>query len=1125
MNVAALLQDSPSDDHRRRLPHRDRDPQPPPQQLPHPIPQHLPPPPHHSPTQDRLYDRDRERLPPPLSHISPRDQHLPPPPSHHSTPAPRHPHPPSPHHAYPPQDYPPVQRAPLPPSSSFLHDPYEPRHRRPPQEHFLLPHDLSQQHHHHGPPSALGPPGPPQPYLLEPRSSGSLPPLQRGPPPPPPLMQHHHHAHTLPSTPSAMYMPPPARPAPLHIAPPGPHKLSPPGPGAPLSHSHSTIPLYPTPVGPALTQIPGPGRQHSPPPPGYMEPSPMYAGGAPPRGRALDFGGGSPAMGSLPRPAPFDERERDRGPRTQAPAGLGTPLGSGHALTAGTSTNMSAGMMGARQPQILSGPGAVGLGAPSASGRDRDREREREKDRVGGGAGESAGGRRERERQQMNNRERERERDWPREVEGPWMMQGAAAPMDAERERDRERYLKQAQMREPPRGEQMWSRFVRMVGSGDDERERGMMNEAERDERERYMEAEEARMREAREADGRWDVREDRWMVPRERHPAKEKDPREKERERERDDRRIGRPGTGREEQAEERERAAREGEGAWAKDLERGREREQRERAQRERERDDVDAMRAQRQAHPSAPQHVHLHHHHHPELISSNSAHSSTSLSSSFAGGPQQSHALGSKASQVPPTNTGGGHSGVGPGDLQPFPMPQERLQQQQQSGPPFRQGPSQMANGSSPGSSLSMPPHQYPHPHVLPQHPQSGGHMHPPSQPHPHAYGTSPFGFPQHRRTPPPVFHPSVSSSGPLFVHPRTPSPPIPPRQLPPLHLGTFVHPRTPFPYLDFPEPGADLREIRVTILLPSAALPPACPAHPRIWGGAPIPALGPAAAPHRPHPLELQRLRRVYTDDSDLFLCALHAGLVSWRGTARARGAGQDLRLELRLTREARYKGGRGAAYGRAVEERADAVEDDGRSLMSAGWGNSHDGAGIEVLGAEFVQAGTARAMGVRNRAQRLLEYAERRTVLCGYPPHARKRRRVDSSWDSAVRLAADRWDRELCAKRTITFGGAGLTEIGFKHGGVEVKGVLFAQVAPGSDVVCAHKRKRAHSPAADVRDADGDCQPADAPFADIEQSPISERVPSKSNIKAVPPPVEPLPSDPMEQPSVTAMTSS
>ncbi|EEB87643.1 hypothetical protein MPER_14946, partial [Moniliophthora perniciosa FA553] len=43
------------------------------------------------------------------------------------------------------------------------------------------------------------------------------------------------------------------------------------------------------------------------------------------------------------------------------------------------------------------------------------------------------------------------------------------------------------------------------------------------------------------------------------------------------------------------------------------------------------------------------------------------------------------------------------------------------------------------------------------------------------------------------------------------------------------------------------------------------------------------------------------RRIYTDDSDPFLCALHAGFVTWSGARKARELKLDMCLRLRVVR--------------------------------------------------------------------------------------------------------------------------------------------------------------------------------------------------------------------------------
>ena len=269
-------------------------------------------------------------------------------------------------------------------------------------------------------------------------------------------------------------------------------------------------------------------------------------------------------------------------------------------------------------------------------------------------------------------------------------------------------------------------------------------------------------------------------------------------------------------------------------------------------------------------------------------------------------------------------------------------------------------------------------------MPMHP---GQHHPHLHPHGHPLAGTPLGF-QHRRSPqPPSFAPPPQQSQLQISHSQThtPRPPLPPT-LPPLHLGTFVYPRTPFPFVDFPRappeatpgPGVpvgladkEVREIHATILVPCTFLPLRAPRHPALWGGAPIPSFNPLfASPQlvhhlqsgmpygfrRPHPFELDGVRRVYTDDSDLVLCALHAGVVSWASVRAAKRDGRDLRLEVRLTREARFVGGFGARLvgGDGDVSMQGGEEEDVDSMLSYGWGNSHDGSGVEVLKAEFVK---------------------------------------------------------------------------------------------------------------------------------------------------------------------------
>jgi hypothetical protein len=198
---------------------------------------------------------------------------------------------------------------------------------------------------------------------------------------------------------------------------------------------------------------------------------------------------------------------------------------------------------------------------------------------------------------------------------------------------------------------------------------------------------------------------------------------------------------------------------------------------------------------------------------------------------------------------------------------------------------------------------------------------------------------------------------------------PPPPLPPPpSLPPPPLLPSSLPPMPSPSsLSFKD-----KEVitHVTILLPSSSLPLIKPSKPRLWGGCVSPntfgVVGMGIGP------------RVYTDDSDVFLCALHSGHVSWSGARRARAEGRDLKVELRLWRLTvstaldgeggggdvesggggeviRFTGGWGERYlgGIGMGGTGD-EEDDGRGLCSASWGVTHDGSAMEVLSARFVE---------------------------------------------------------------------------------------------------------------------------------------------------------------------------
>ncbi|KAH9930220.1 uncharacterized protein B0H18DRAFT_143395 [Fomitopsis serialis] len=570
-------------------------------------------------------------------------------------------------------------------------------------------------------------------------------------------------------------------------------------------------------------------------------------------------------------------------------------------------------------------------------------------------------------------------------------------------------------MQGPPPGQaqpHLWSRFAQPRTAEpyvEDERERRVMLEMEmerermreeakfreRRERERYAD-EEARAREAR--DGAEAEKGRRTQA------SKEKMAREKE------ERRL----ITREEHMEQERK--------WLREQERERERErvQRERADMER-----------RQSQPQGEHHHHVRHHH---------SVGPSGKSSKSSGGPPH----------IQPA--------PGPRELQPMFATPENLRHSNSM--QFRQGSSKMMDGPVHGVS-PLPhgppqPHQHHHQHAHPSHPL---HQHPPMHVHPSAIGGPNL---QHRGTPPygPGMHPNPVE---MVYHPSRASPPRrTSSKAPTMRLGTFVYPRTPFPFTDLPSPSTStsasgpsdpvtLYQYRATILIPSGFLPTHRPARPRIWGGALIPAL-PAIPPlsefmavpyrdSRPLAYEARSMRRVYTDDSDLFLCALHAGLLTWSETRRAKGEGKDLRVEVKITNEARFIGGFGSPYvngpGSAGGENVGVYgsEDDGSSLLSAGWGNSHDGAGIEIVSATWMPKGTAHASGLRNRTQRLAEYNERRNVLCELS-RPRKKRRLDRAIvddDSPVVLEDQHPDLELCAAATITFGaGKAWKEMKFKH---------------------------------------------------------------------------------------------
>ncbi|KAL1762562.1 hypothetical protein FB107DRAFT_253845 [Schizophyllum commune] len=243
---------------------------------------------------------------------------------------------------------------------------------------------------------------------------------------------------------------------------------------------------------------------------------------------------------------------------------------------------------------------------------------------------------------------------------------------------------------------------------------------------------------------------------------------------------------------------------------------------------------------------------------------------------------------------------------------------------------------------------------------------------------------------------------------------------------VHLGTHVYPRIPFPYFFDIAPGGDEREkraeaaptdpaaaaaadfvevdteTRATVLIPAAHLPTERPKRIRVWGGGLVPPPGYEESRRRRNKdSDTRGRRRIYTDDSDLFSCAVHAGWATWGMARQARREGWDMRVELRVLRCAasgacgngkeelvgRFVGGPGERFfGTRPTEWAeeDSDDDEDEVMTSAGWGTGHDGSAIELLKVEFVK-GVAHALGQKNRTQRILEYNERRLDLSSSPP--------------------------------------------------------------------------------------------------------------------------------------------
>lgn len=114
------------------------------------------------------------------------------------------------------------------------------------------------------------------------------------------------------------------------------------------------------------------------------------------------------------------------------------------------------------------------------------------------------------------------------------------------------------------------------------------------------------------------------------------------------------------------------------------------------------------------------------------------------------------------------------------------------------------------------------------------------------------------------------------------------------------------------------------------------------------------------------------RRVYTDDSDLVLSALHSGFISWSAVRRAREARLDLALRLSLHAAVGcYVGGPNLLMDDVhrreedrelrslTSKRVDAYVGQAKSnerevlFESASWESGHDGSGMEVLSVEWL----------------------------------------------------------------------------------------------------------------------------------------------------------------------------
>lgn len=175
------------------------------------------------------------------------------------------------------------------------------------------------------------------------------------------------------------------------------------------------------------------------------------------------------------------------------------------------------------------------------------------------------------------------------------------------------------------------------------------------------------------------------------------------------------------------------------------------------------------------------------------------------------------------------------------------------------------------------------------------------------------------------------------------------------------------------------------------------------------------------------------------------------------------------------------------------------DDDGRGLVSAGWGTGHDGSAIEILNVQFVPKPRS-IPGLRTRSQRLLEYAERRAGVLGLAHSftrgatsrlAGRKRRRGWDWpsqhfrhlpnasvldiileqeeeteavDGSVHFVDESFNDENARMNVHTvvfgFGLGGEVQAGYKYDPVVLKGVLFPD---GEDDLLPPKKRRRIDP--------------------------------------------------------------